>query len=104
VKENVLNAAAPKTATHGSFVVPGVKVEDCVDEGVLELLFVEVGVADSVCVEEDVAVPLDVPLPDVPLGVAGTWIRTSPFPPAVDALPPMPTPEVPQEKGPGASL
>ena len=78
--------------------------EDSVEDGVLELLFVEVGVADSVCVEEDVAVPLDVPLPDVPLGVAGTWIRTSPFPPAVDALPPMPTPEVPQEKGPGASL
>ena len=32
----------------------GAMTEDCVDEGVLELLFVEVGVADSVCVEEDV--------------------------------------------------
>jgi len=46
--------------------------EDSVEDGVLELLFVEVGVADSVCVEEDVAVPLGVPLPDVPLGVVGT--------------------------------
>jgi len=75
-----------------------------VDEGVLVPLGVGVGVADAVCVEEDVAVPLGVPLPDVPLGVAGTWIRTSPFPPAVDALPPMPTPAAPQEKGPGAAL
>ena len=48
----------------------GAMAEDCVEEGVLDLLFVEVGVADSVCVEEDVAVPLGVPLPDVPLGVA----------------------------------
>ena len=50
--------------------------EDCMEEGVVELLFVEVGVgvgvAESVRVEADVAVPLGVPLPDVPLGVEGT--------------------------------
>ena len=54
----------------------GAMAEDCMEEGVVELLFVEVGVgvgvAESVRVEEDVAVPLGVPLPDVPLGVAGT--------------------------------
>ena len=66
----------------------------------------DVGVPEAVAVgeKEPVGEAVADAVPEELDGCATAWISTSPWPPAVSALPPKPTPGSPQEKGPGAML